>query len=101
MKKVEHEVKGRKYLVELPEDSDNTDLGIMIGPPDFVDELNLPEPFATKLHNQMFSRGLFSLADLRRRPAEVQAALQSAFKLDAATIVNAYHEAEKETLPFN
>ena len=99
MKRVEHTVEGRKYLVSLPEDSDNLDLGIVIGPPSFVDDLELPEPFATKLHNQMYDRGFFTLDNLRRRPNEVQAALQSALRLDAARIVNAYAEAEKETLP--
>ena len=33
-------------------------------------------------------------------PAEVQAALQSALRLDAARIVTAFSEAEKENLPF-
>ena len=100
MKPVQFEKEGKKYLVVLPEGVDNVDLGIPLGPPNFTEELELPEPFATRLHNQMFDRGLLSLDDLRRRPKEVQAALQSAFKLDAARIVNAYHEAEKETLPF-
>jgi len=97
MRKVEYERAGKKYLVDLPEGIENVDLGIPIGPPDFVEILNIPEPFATKLHNEMFKRGLFRHDDLRRRPREVQAALQSALKLDAATIVNAYYEAEKET----
>jgi hypothetical protein len=101
MRKVEHEVEGKKYLVSLPEGADNVDLGIELGPPNFTDSLELPEPFATKLHNQMFDRGLFTLDDLRRRSREVQAALQSALRLDAATIINAYAEAEKENLPFD
>ena len=101
MRKVENKVKGKKYLVSLPEGADNVDLGIDLGPPNFTGSLDLPEPFATKLHNQMYDRGLFTLDDLRRRPREVQAALQSALRLDAATIVNAYAEAEKENLPFD
>jgi hypothetical protein len=65
-----------------------------------MDELGIPEPVATRLHNQLFDRGLFTLSDLRHRSNEIQAALQSAFRLDAAGIVTAYAEAEKETLPF-
>ncbi len=100
MTKREFEVKGKKYLVELPEGVENINLGIHLGPPDITDTLGIPEPFATRLHNQLFDRGLFTLKDLQRRPKEVQAALQSALRLDAATIVTAYAEAEKETLPF-
>lgn len=100
MRKVIHEVDGRKYIVLLPEGADNPDLGIPYGPPPFVDDLELPEPFATRLHNQMFNRSLFSLNDLRQRPREVQAALQAVFRMDAATILDAYAKAEKETLPF-
>lgn len=100
MIKKEFEVKGRKYLVGLPEGVENINLGIPLGPPDIMDDLGIPEPMATRLHNQLFARKLFTLVDIRRRPSEVQAAIQSALRLDAARIVTAYAEAEKETLPF-
>jgi len=100
MKKIDHEIDGRKYKILLPTGSEDPDLGIMIGPPAFVDELGLPEPFATRLHNQMFDRGLLTLADVQRKSREIQAALQSAFRVDAARIIDAYNKAEKETLPF-
>lgn len=99
MRKVEYERQGRKFLVMLPEGVDNVDLGIPVGPPEFLDFLDMPEPFATRLHNQMFDRKLFTLRDLQKRSNEVQAALQSAFRIDVASIVQAYHESEKETLP--
>ena len=100
MIKKEFEVKGKKYLVALPNGVENINLGIPIGPPDITDELELPEPIATRLHNQFFDRGLFSLKDLQRKPNEAQAAIQSALRLDAARIVTAFAEAEKENLPF-
>ena len=100
MIKKEFEVKGRKYLVALPEGVENINLGIPLGPPDIMDELGISEPTATRLHNQLFDRKLFTLKDLQRRPNEIQAAIQSALRLDAARIVTAYAEAEKENLPF-
>jgi len=100
MKQIDHEINGRKYKILLPTGSENPDLGILVGPPNFVDELGLPEPFATRLHNQMFNRGLFTLADAQKKSKEIQAALQSALRVDAARIIDAYNQAEKETLPF-
>lgn len=97
MRKVEFEKGGRKYLTMLPEGVENVDLGVLIGPPEFVDYLGLPEPFATRLHNQMFARKLFTLSDLQKRSQEIQAALQSAFRVDVASIMTAYKEAEQET----
>jgi hypothetical protein len=100
MRKVEYEVNGRKFLTMLPEGVDNVDLGVPIGPPEFTDFLNLPEPFATRLHNQFFNRKLFTLQDLQKRPQEIQAALMSAMRVDMSTIMRAYKEAEQETIPF-
>jgi hypothetical protein len=101
MIKKEFEVGGRKFLIGLPEGVNDVNLGINFGPPDIMDELEIPEPIATRLHNQLFNRGLLTLLDIQRKPAEVQAALQSALKLDAARIVTAYANAEKENLPFD
>lgn len=100
MKQVEHEVDGKKYKIILPTGSEDPDLGIPVGPPNFTEELELPEPFATRLHNQMFDRGFFTLKDIQKRSREVQAALQAALRIDTARILDAYDKAEKETLPF-
>jgi len=100
MIKKEFEVDGRKFLVGLPDGVEDVNLGIPMGPPDIMDALELPEQIATRLHNQLYNRSLLTLADIQRRPAEVQAALQSALRLDAARIVAAFAEAEKENLPF-
>jgi len=100
MIKKEFEVKGKKYLVALPEGVENINLGIPLGPPDIMGELGIPEPLATRLHNQLFDRGLFSLDDVKKKPNDVQAALQTALRIDAARILTAYAESEKETLPF-
>jgi len=101
MIKKEFEIDGRKFLIGLPEGVEDVNLGINFGPPDIMDILELPEPIATRLHNQLFNRGLLNLKELQRRPAEVQAALQSALRLDAARIITAFSEAEKENLPFD
>ena len=100
MREKEYEKNGRKYKIALPEGVENIDLGIPIGPPNVVDEIGLPEPMATRLHNQLYNRGLYSLAEAQKRPRELQAALQSALQLDAARLMSAFQEAEKETLPF-
>lgn len=100
MREKEYEKNDRKYKVALPEGVENIDLGIPVGPPNVVDEIGLPEPMATRLHNQLYNRGLYSLAEVQKRPRELQAALQSALRLDAAKLMSAFAEAEKETLPF-
>jgi len=86
---------GRKYLVELPEDyQDMPESGVIIGPP-VLDELGLPIELEVFLNNQLFDRKLFSLADVRRRPAEIEAALKAIFRVDVLKIKNIYREAKQ------
>ena len=64
--------RGRKYDAW----KGDSDLVVLIGPPEMlVDELGLPEPFATRLHNVLHSRGLFNSRDVSRSK-ELFAALQ-------------------------
>ena len=81
----------------LPEGLDH-EAGTVLGPPDVVDLLDLPEEVATRLHNELFRRKLFTYKDVSKRPSEVQGALQKVLRLDAATISTAYHQYEKEAL---
>ncbi len=97
MKRIEKtEPNGRKYAVAVNENGAAGE--VLLGPPDVVSLLKLPEPLATKLHNELYRRGLFMYDDVRRRPKEVQAAIQAALKFDAAVIVDAYHNLERDSL---
>ena len=71
------------------------DLSIPLGPPKrVVDVINLPEPFATNLHNALCARGILTYADASRRPRDIQGALQEVLTVDVQTIVSAYHDFE-------
>jgi len=97
MRTVEFEKNGRKYLVQLPNEAPDSDAerGIPIGPPDIDGLLPLPEPFATRLHNEFFARGLFTLADTMRNQNEVRAAILAAVRLDVQSIQAAFQEFER------
>lgn len=99
MRKVTYEdERGRKYLVELDDDDSDEDayLGIPIGPPEVVDELELPEPFATRIHNMLFDRQLWSIKELKKQPKVLYGVLQAALKIDAQTLHTAYANYSKE-----
>ncbi len=86
---------GRKFLVELPEEhQDMPESGVVIGPPELY-ELGLPIEYEVKLNNQLFDRKLFNLADVRRRPDDIPAALKAIFRLDVLKIRSLYKEVKK------
>lgn len=93
MKTIEYrDEDGRKFLVKVPEDcQDMPEAGIRMGPPD-LDSLRLPMEYEVKLNNQLYDRKLFTLADVRRRPEEVKAALQAILRLDVLQIISLYKE---------
>lgn len=93
--------RGRQYRVMLPDDASETEapMGIPLGPPDAVDFLELPEPFATRLHNNLYDRGLYRASDVRKNPQALFGALQSALRVDIHLLMQAYAEAEME-VPF-
>lgn len=70
-------------------------MGIPVGPPDVVDALGIPEPLATRLHNQLHRRGLFTLADARRKQGGLLGALQAALKVDAQIMMQAFIDHEE------
>jgi hypothetical protein len=84
--------RGRWYIVELPDEvpDSQASMGIPVGPPDVVDHLNLPEPFATTLHNQLFERGLLTAQDVRHKTGSLQGAIAAAMMVDVARIHEAY-----------
>ena len=88
---------GRMFLSKIEDDEPdrNANQGIFIGPPEIVDELGLPDEVATRLHNQLFHRKMWTLKDIQRRPQELLAALQSALNVNVQSIMTAYAEYEK------
>lgn len=82
--------KGRKYRAFK-----NGEDVIISGPPEnLVDGLGLPEPFATKLHNVLCDRKLFTFQDIMKNPNNLVGALQEALNLDAQILVEAYSKYE-------
>ena len=82
---------GRSYKVQVPNDAPAGlwPAGIIIGPPDLAG-LSLPPIIETRLHNELFARGLITERDIRKRMPELQAALMAALKVDVNTIMEAY-----------
>lgn len=86
---------GRKYRAYVSPDEQMGAYAV-IGPPEgLVDELGLPEPFATRLHNILYERGIMSAKDASR-PNAIAGALQEAYQVDAQKIVERYFLVEKE-----
>lgn len=88
--------RGRNYEADLPAGVPESDaaMGLVIGPPP-LDDLDLPDDVATRLHNQLHARAIFTLRDAKARRQDIQGAIQAAIKLDVQKIVDAYtaHEA--------
>lgn len=64
---------------------------VIIGPPaGLVDRW--PEPFATRLHNILYARGILTYEDVTKNPKELQGALQEALEIDAQTLSQLYYE---------
>lgn len=93
MEQIEHtDHRGRKYKAFK-----DGDAVLVVGPPeDFLDELGIPEPFATTLHNILFNRGIFSFKDAARKPQELTGALQECYRLDAQKLMEALFKYESE-----
>jgi len=87
--------KGRNYDAWKGEDGQF----VIIGPGEgLVDSLELPEPFATRLHNVLHSRGLLNSRELSRRSKELFGALQEALTIDVQRLNEAYYQYEQEDL---
>lgn len=89
--------RGRKYRVRLPDGVVEADaeMGIPIGPPDVVDELGLPEPFATRLHNMLFDYQLWNIQEVRKKRKILFHLLQRALKIDVQILMDAFRELER------
>ena len=90
--------RGRKYKSRIPNGARDEDahMGILIGPPNVTDALGYPEPIATRLHNILFDRGLFTAEIVRKSPKALQAAIRAAFTIDVHILMDAYIKAGME-----
>jgi ATP phosphoribosyltransferase regulatory subunit HisZ len=97
MDKVEYRdaVNGRLY--EALQDGEHR---VIVGPPEgLVDALGLPEPFATHLHNALYSRHVYSYREAQNN-RNVQGALQEALQLDVQNLTEIFLRFEtEEVLP--
>ena len=93
--------RGRKYRTKLPDEApmEEAPMGMPVGPPDVVDYIGLPEPLATRLHNLLHERELFTIDDVRKRPRVLFGVLQSALKVDVNILMEGYREAGREYHP--
>lgn len=91
------DAKGRKWAVLLPDDATEADapMGIPLGPPS-LESLDLPEEVEVRLHNQLFERRLFTVADIKARRQDIFGALQATLKVDIARIAALYTEEGKD-----
>lgn len=86
-------VTGRKYQVLV----DGAGNRITIGPPEgLVDALELPEPFATRLHNILYDRGIFNKDAAMRNSQSLVGALQEALNIDVQKLTEAFFKYEQE-----
>ena len=91
----EIELNGRKYLAHVSPDEQQGAF-VIVGPPEgLVDELGLPEPLATRLHNILYDRKIFTFRDVSK-PNVAQGVLQDALQFDTQKLVEAFSNYEKE-----
>lgn len=93
MERVEQILNGRKYQAIADENGHS----IVLGPPEgLVDDLGLPEPFATNLHNVLYERGLWNYKAIMANPRNLQGALQEALQFDVQRLTEAYFKYENQ-----
>ena len=89
---MEIEREGRKYKAY----SDGGKNQIIIGPPEgLVDDLGIPEPFATNLHNILYERGILTYKDAQNSNNLI-GAVQEAIHLDAQKLTQAFFRFSEE-----
>lgn len=93
MEKIEHTDPLTHRMYEALKNGDHI---LIIGPPEgLVDELGLPEPFATNLHNILYRRRIFTYTQASRNGV-LQGALQEALTIDAQRLTEAFKNYETE-----
>lgn len=95
MDKKEIEINERKYLALVSPDEQQGAF-VVIGPPEgLVDELGIPEPQATRLHNILYDRKIFKFQDVAR-PNVAIGVIQELYAVDAQKLVEMFMNFEKE-----
>lgn len=86
--------------MRLPDEASDDEApdGVPIGPVEVADALGLPEPQATRLHNALHRRGLWTLREAKRQPAALQGALQAALNMDVQLLMKAFADFESQVL---
>lgn len=88
---------GRKYWVIVSEDAP-TGAYVKVGPPEgIVDGLGLPDDIATRLHNILYDRRIFTYEDISR-PGASLGALQEALSVDAQRLAEAFAHYQTEPI---
>lgn len=88
---------GRIWRVRVPDDcpADMISAGIPVGPPDLdsrLAERGWPLETRIRLHNELHTRGLLTLKDVLRRPADLEGTLKSVLRTDMQTLQTWYYE---------
>lgn len=84
---------GRKIIYELPNDAleEDAEMGILVGPPEnIVEALGYPEPFATRLHNLLAERKVYTAEDISKNPGILKGVLQAALGVDIQILQAAF-----------
>lgn len=92
MRRVKYEdTRGFLFIVEIPDDAPDSEAkyGNPVGPP-VLSGLGLPLEVERALNRELFARGLFTFADVRKRQMDVLSALKSALSLDVGKVMEAY-----------
>jgi len=92
--------RGRKYRVRLPDEASDDEAadGVPVGPVEVADALGLPEPVATRLHNELHRRGLWNLREVKRRPDALLGALQATLNVDVQVLLKAFSDYESQAV---
>lgn len=86
---------GRKYRAYVSPDEQQGAF-IIIGPPEGLVDY-LPEPIATKLHNILYDRGIFTYEDAAKKNVLI-GVIQEVYLLEAQALLEKFSQYEKETV---
>lgn len=89
---------GRRFLTLIPDNApdEHAQYGVLVGPPE-LDDIELPESLLVRLHNELYSRKIFTLSDVKKRRNEVMDAVRAVLRLDCEVIANSYYRWETES----
>lgn len=91
-------VDGRKYKAYVSGEDQQNGSYIIIGPPEgLVDAFPLPKELLDRLHNSLFDRGIFTIADAYKKPKDILGALQETLMVDVQKITELYAQFCKES----